>query len=137
VAGLSAKKELSGETSAVRQVASDESPTVWIKDTPPVALPVGRGGREGCMSVLKGMRYETNRPLESSMVKTNWAALFNGNLSRVYFPVLVVGSKAESGILIMVGGASSGRTSKIKGGPVVMFEPPQLTVNGPHCVGGE
>jgi hypothetical protein len=71
------------------------------------------------------------------MDRTNWAPLINGNLSRVYFPVFVVASKEESGRFKMTGGASRGRMSNIKGGPVVTFEPPQLTVNGPHCVAGE
>ena len=71
------------------------------------------------------------------MVTTNWAPLFNGSLSKVYFPVFVVASKEESGSFTIAGGASRGRTSNTKGGPVVTFEPPQLTVNGPHCVVGE
>jgi len=36
MAGLSVKKELIDEISAVRQLVSDELPTVWIKDAPPV-----------------------------------------------------------------------------------------------------
>jgi len=80
---------------------------------------------------------ERNRPELSPMVRTNWVALFNGSLSRVYFPVFVTGLKEESGSLRMMGEPSRGRTSKVKGVAVVWFGPPQLTVNGPHCVGGE
>ena len=50
---------------------------------------------------------------------------------------MVVASKEESGNFKIVGEASRGRTSRIKGGPVVTFEPAQLTVNEPHCVAGE
>ena len=55
----------------------------------------------------------------------------------MYVPVFVVALKEESGRLILVGEPSRGRTSNVKGGAVVWFGPPQLTVNGPHCVGGE
>ena len=55
----------------------------------------------------------------------------------MYVPVFVVALKEESGRLILVGEPSRGRTSKVKGGAMVWFGPPQLTVNGPHCVGGE
>ena len=71
------------------------------------------------------------------MVRRNLVALFNGSLSRVYFPVFVVALKEESGSRRMVGEPSRGRTSKVKGIAAVWFGPPQLTVNGPHCVGGE
>ena len=50
---------------------------------------------------------------------------------------MVVASKEESGSFKIVGDASKGRMSRIKGGPVVTFEPAQLTVNEPHCVAGE
>ena len=55
----------------------------------------------------------------------------------MYVPVVVVALKEESGRVILVGEPSRGRTSKLKGGAIVRFGPPQLTVNGPHCVGGE
>ena len=60
--GLRVKKELVDETSAGRQLVSDEAPTVWIKDTPPVPRPVGRSGREGRVSGLKVSGFETNIP---------------------------------------------------------------------------
>ena len=47
VAGSKVKNELMDETLAVRQLASDESPAVWIKDTPPVARPGGIKGARG------------------------------------------------------------------------------------------
>src|SRR5258706_13849986 len=53
--GVSEKKEVSDETPAERQPASDEAPTVWSKDTPPVLRPVRRSGREGRVSGLKGI----------------------------------------------------------------------------------
>jgi len=36
MAGSSVKNEFIGEASDVRQLESDESPTVWITDTSPV-----------------------------------------------------------------------------------------------------
>lgn len=53
--GLSEKKELIDEAPVERQLASDEAPTVWSKDTPPVPRPVRRSGREGCVSGLEGI----------------------------------------------------------------------------------
>jgi len=55
----------------------------------------------------------------------------------VYVPVFVVALKEESGRLILVMEPSIGMMSKVKGGAIDWFEPPQLAVNGPHCVGGE
>ena len=60
--GSSVKKEFIDETSAVTQLASAESPTVWIKDTPPVPRPVGRGEREGCVNGVKVSGVKTNTP---------------------------------------------------------------------------
>jgi len=51
--GVKVKKELIGERSVGRQLASDESPTVWIRDTPPVARPVRRQrGKKDSVSAL-------------------------------------------------------------------------------------
>jgi len=133
--GLSVKKVLIDETSAIRQLASDGLPTVWIRDTPPVLRPVGRCGSERRVSALRRIGGETHGP--SSMVTENWAPLLTGGLSRVYVPVFIVASEEESGCLQAAGGASRGRTNDMKGGPIVTFEAPQLTVNGPHCVVGE
>jgi len=51
--GLRAKNELIGEGSVERQLESDESPTVWIKDTttPPVPTAIRREGWH-CVSTL-------------------------------------------------------------------------------------
>ena len=56
LSGLGVKKELVVKTSSVRQLASDESPTVSIKDTPPAPRPVGRSGGE--MLCERSERYQ-------------------------------------------------------------------------------
>jgi len=135
MAGLSVKKELIDETSAVRQLASDEVPTVCIKDTPPVPRPVGRCGPEGRVSAPRriGGRDEQTITIVHGHDKSGSIL----SLSRVYFPVFTWRREKESGTFTIAGGASRGRMNSMKGGFVVMFEAPQLTVNGPHCVVGE